>query len=305
MPIFLNTGNLTMPTGTLATILALCMTPLPALAIVASEPTAVTKAQLNNRFEQVERLIQASSAAQRVRQSDQPDVQTAYKEVLTLFENARLESSADHIEEANMMLTQVSRDMFETARKTDAEELLNRKRQQDYQDRKSSVDALLLAHGRISQEKKQLRAHEKLQEIVDRHVGNADKFAAEIEFVAGRKELDIAYLEIKTSIENLRGGDTLVRSLNFASNEEEYQYELDRNDTHRMLVTVLAAKKMDANSAIKKLVREFLQKADTLRNEAEALASKGNYDVSIKRLEESTGQVMRAIRSAGIYIPGG
>lgn len=294
-----------MTTGSLAAILALCMTPLPALAIVASEPTAITQTQINNRFEQVERLIQNSSAAQRVRQSDQPDVQAAYKEVLTLFDSARLELTVDHIEKANMMLTQVSRDMFETARKIDAKGLLDRKRQQDFQNRKSSVEALLLAHGRISEEKKQTRAHEELQEIVARHAGNAKTLANEIDFVAGRKELDIAYLEIKSSIEILRGGDTLVRSLNFASNEEEYRYELDRNDTHRMLVTVLAAKKMDANSAMEKLVREFLQKADTLRKEAETLATKGNFEVSIKRLEESTGQVMLAIRSAGIYIPGG
>jgi len=294
-----------MTKGILAAILALCIIPFPALAIVAPEPTAIDKAQLNKRIEQVERLIQKSSAAQRVQQSNSPDVQEAYTEVLALFDNARLEFTADHFEEASMMLTQVSRDMFETARNTDAEELLNRKRQQDFQSRKSSVEALLLAHGRISQEKKQMRAHEALKEFVDRHVENANVLAEDIEFVAGRKELNIAYLEIKSSIENLRGGDTLVRSLNFASNEEEYRYELDRNDTHRMLVTVLAAKKMDTNSAMKKLVQGFLQKADTLRDEAEALATTGNYEVSIKRLEESTGQVMRAIRSAGVYIPGG
>ena len=37
----------------------------------------------------------------------------------------------------------------------------------------------------------------------------------------------------------MRSGDTLVRSLNFASKEEEYRYEIDRNDTHQMLIKVL------------------------------------------------------------------
>lgn len=298
-------GRLDVRLTSLAAMLALCIAPLPVLALMASEAVAITQAQVNNRIEQVERLIQKSSAAQQVKQSDQPDVLAAYEELLALFDNARLEFTADHFEEANMMLTQVSRDMFEAARKTDAEDLLNRKRQQDFQNRKSSVAALLLAHDRISQEKKQLRAHAELQEIVDRHVGKANMLAEETKFVAGRKELNIAYLEIKSSIGILRDGDTLVRSLSFATDEEEYRYELDRNDTHRMLVTILAAKKMDTNSRIKKLVQGFLQKADTLREEAEKLATIGNYARSIEQLEASTGQVMRAIRSAGIYIPGG
>lgn len=298
-------GRLNAPVTGLVVMLAFCITPLPAIALMASASVAVNKAQVNKRIEQVERLIQKSSAAERVKQSDQPDVQASYKEVLALFDNARLELTADHFDKANMMLTQVSKDMFETARKTDAEELLNHKRKRDFQSRKSSVEALLLAHGRISQEKKQTNEHEELKQIVDRQIEKANMHAEMTEFVAGRKELDAAYLEIKTSIGILRGGDTLVRSLNFGSNEEEYRYELDRNDTHRMLVTVLAAEKMNANTALKKLVRGFLQKADSLRKEAEELATKGNYEGSIARLEESTGQVMRAIRSAGVYIPGG
>jgi len=298
-------GRLDVRVTSLAAMLTFCILSLPVFALMTSETVAVNKTQVNKRIEQVERLIQKSSAAQRVKQSDQPDVQAAYKEVLVLFENARLELTADHLEEASMMLTQVSRDMFETARKTDAEELLNHKRQQDFQNRKSSVEALLLAHGRISQEKKQMRAHEELQKIVDSHVEKANILAEKTELVVARKELEIAYLEVKSSIGILRGGDTLVRSLNFATYEEEYRYELDRNDTHRMLVMVLASKKMDTNSRTKKLVQSFLQKADTLREEAEKLATKGNYERSITRLEESTGQVMRAIRSAGVYIPGG
>ena len=101
----------------------------------------------------------------------------------------------------------------------------------------------------------------------------------------------------------MRDGKTLVRSLNFASKEEEYHYELDRNDTHKMLVKVLLKDKMkDPKTAAR--VKENIDKADALRIEAEQLAISKNFTEAVQTLENSTKQIVRAIRAAGIYIPG-
>jgi uncharacterized protein YfcZ (UPF0381/DUF406 family) len=112
--------------------------------------------------------------------------------------------------------------------------------------------------------------------------------------------LDRAYLTARVSIESMRRGDTLVRSLNFASKREEYDYEIDRNDTHAMLIKVLLADRKDAAGAM----APFTEKAATLRSEAEAQAKKGDHAAGIKLLEDSTRELVRAIRSGGIYIPG-
>ena len=116
--------------------------------------------------------------------------------------------------------------------------------------------------------------------------------------------LDEAYVAAKVAIEHLRGGETLVRSLDFASSEEEYHYEVDRNDTHRMLVDVLLKEKMRTNGGIETMVNKFMKRADELRVRADSQASDGEYENAVTTLEQSTKEIVRAIRSAGIYIPG-
>ena len=115
--------------------------------------------------------------------------------------------------------------------------------------------------------------------------------------------LDDAYETIKVSLESLRGGDTLVRELNFETKEDEYKYELDRNDTHQMLIKVLLAEKM-ANSPMRASAEKFIGQAEELRSQAESAADKKKFEDAIGLLEQSTKELIRAIRSAGVYIPG-
>jgi hypothetical protein len=116
----------------------------------------------------------------------------------------------------------------------------------------------------------------------------------------GRAKLDQAYFMAKVAVQNLREGDTLVRELKFTSKEEEYKYELDRNDTHQMLITVLVDQKGGSDAAI----QERVSAAGKIRKEAEGMAGKGEYDAAIKKLDDSTRELIKAIRAAGIFIPG-
>ena len=51
-------------------------------------------------------------------------------------------------------------------------------------------------------------------------------------------------------------------------------------------------------------VKQFMDTADTLRNRAEQQAAAGEYREAVSTLEQSTREIVRAIRSAGVYIPG-
>ena len=66
---------------------------------------------------------------------------------------------------------------------------------------------------------------------------------------------------------------------------------------------VLLNEKM-SDARISKQVTPYLEEADSLRKRAEKEAGGGNYKGAVVTLEESTRQVTRAIRMAGIYIPG-
>ena len=102
----------------------------------------------------------------------------------------------------------------------------------------------------------------------------------------------------------MRSGDTLVRSLNFANKEEEYKYELDRNDTHMILIKVMSTDKTSVAGGRNAMLGGFIDKAAQLREKAEKAAGSGDYAAAIPLLESSTLELVRAVRSLGIFIPG-
>ena len=194
---------------------------------------------------------------------------------------------------------------FEAVRLAAPEEVTAKKLEADYRARLDSVNALLGAYRRVASEKGS--ASKTVNDTVaqiDKSVAEAARLAQGGKYKEGRAELDRAYLVAKAGISSLRSGDTLVRSLNFASKEEEYHYEIDRNDTHQMLIKVLVEEKRAGNPMLDQQVQGFVTKAKELRFAAESAAAKRDHAQAVKLLEESTVELVRAIRNAGIYIPG-
>jgi hypothetical protein len=161
---------------------------------------------------------------------------------------------------------------------------------------------LLEAQKRIAAEKSAGPAAGELTRRVESMMAEAGEMARGGRLADARRTLDQAYLAVKAAIGTLRGGDTVVRSLNFANKAEEYLYEIDRNDTHRMLVQVLLKDKR--GSGIDNMVDQSVAAAAKLRAQAEEEASRRDHDTAVKTLEQSTRELVKAIRGAGVYIPG-
>jgi hypothetical protein len=70
-----------------------------------------------------------------------------------------------------------------------------------------------------------------------------------------------------------------------------------------MLINVLLAEKMES-SPMRATAETLISNAEELRGQAEAAAGKQRYEEAIELLEQSTKELIRAIRSAGVYIPG-
>jgi hypothetical protein len=163
---------------------------------------------------------------------------------------------------------------------------------------------LLQAHNRYAKENQLNGDAVKTAQHVEETLAKARQ-----EFDRGQRDtamqmVDEAYLSIKLSLTRLRTGQTVVSALHFANKEEEYHYELDRNDTHKMLVNVVLKEKLEANPGLAKLVDINMKAAEDLREKALAQAKQGDFDAAVETLENSTKQIIRAIRAAGIYIPG-
>jgi tetratricopeptide (TPR) repeat protein len=275
-----------------------------ALIVLADMSAAQDREQLERRVQSIGTLIEASSAARQIEASGVAAARERRDNARVIHREAAAALSSGDLVNAAKLLDQAAREMMGAARLAKPEQVAGEKNKRDFEARLDSARALLAAQQRITQEKSAGREAQEAARNIERQIGEAQTLAAQNRFEEARPVLDRAYLTARVSIEAMRRGDTLVRSLNFASKREEYDYEIDRNETHRMLITVLLADRKDAAGAMPASMQGFTDKAAALRVEAEAQAKRGDHVGAIKLLEDSTRELVRAIRSGGIYIPG-
>lgn len=273
-----------------------------ALAVVGAQ--AQDREQVERRVQSVGTLIESSSAARQIESSGDAGARAKRDNARLMHREADATLRSGDAAAANKLLDLAAREMMAGARLAKPEQVAGEKARRDFDARLESAQALLAAQQRITQEKSAGREAQDATRSIEQQIAQAQKLAAQERVGEARTILDRAYLTARVSIESLRRGDTLVRSLNFASKREEYDYEIDRNDTHRMLINVLLAERRDAAGTMPASMQVFVDKAATLRSDAEAQARRGEHAAAIKLLEDSTRELVRAIRSGGIYIPG-
>ena len=257
---------------------------------------------VQSRLENVRRLVQTSSGAGRVKQGE-PAARALQAEAARHLDLAEKRYKAGDMAGANDELQAATETMFQAIREVGWGADHEAKHQQDYDNKRKSLDALLSALDRVGKEKGGGAAASATAGKIRSKGQQADRLVASGRLDEAQSLLDQAYDDVKVAVEKLRRGDTLVRSLDFAKPEDEYHYELDRNETHEMLLTVLLEdKQLDARA--QQQVDKFVADGRRLRQKAEQEAESGRYKDAIATLEQATKELLRAIRSAGVYIPG-
>jgi hypothetical protein len=283
--------------------LALTIGLLPAASGQSKTPKfSHDRASVTSRMENVRRLVTTSSGAERIKASGDSKAIALQAEALAAVDAAERSLKQNDVDAASAQLHTATEKMFEAIRLIGGGSDATDKKQRDFDDKAKSVDVLLTAIERIAPEKNGGGRSARATEI-RRTAAEAQRHADAGDLTKARRVLDQAYEEAKAELETLRDGDTLVRSLNFASKEEEYHYELDRNDTHKMLLKVLLEDQARSPVAAKQL-DDFVTKAAKLRTQAEGEAKSKAFANAVRTLELSTKELQRAIRSAGVYIPG-
>ena len=277
---------------------------LVVLALASGHARSQDRAAVEQRMTSVATLIGRSSAARQIEASRDPKALEMRNQARALHRQAGEALQTGDTARAAKLLDESTRELLAAARAAAPEEVTAEKRRTDFNNRYESTKTLLAAQQRIAQEKAVGPEAAEAARQIEALMAEASQQAQAGSIDRARGTVDRAYLLAKASISSMRRGDTLVRSLNFATKREEYDYELDRNDTHRMLVNVLLDDRRASNPALDKSVQGFLDSAARLRSEAEEQARKGGFEAAIKTLEDSTRELVRAIRGAGVYIPG-
>ncbi|MDA8254799.1 MAG: hypothetical protein M0Z99_04020 [Betaproteobacteria bacterium] len=259
----------------------------------------IDKGQLSSNLDSVAKLLESSSAAGQIESSKIPEAMQRRDRARELHRAAKTALEQDNLEKASALLAESRATFFDAVRFAAPEDVTVKKFENDYLLRLESVQALLGAYKRVSSEKSAKGVAETVTQI-EKSIAAGAVLAKDRKFKEARAEIDRGYLVAKAGLTSLRSGDTLTRSLNFANKEEEYHYEIDRNNTHQMLIKVL----VDDKKASGDMIQTHLSKAQEKRIKADDAASRKAYDEAVKLLEDSTADLVRAIRNAGIYIPG-
>jgi hypothetical protein len=260
-------------------------------------------ASVKSRLENVRRLVTTSSGAKRIAAGDNTMAKSGQATAQAHLQKAEKAYQSEDMTGAQAELQLATETMFGAIREMGTGKEGVEKKHREFDKKAESVETLLTAVERVAREKGGLPKVEARAREIRSKAAEAQRLEK-----AGKAEqagslLNTAYEEAKVELERLREGETLVRTLEFANAEEEYHYELDRNDTHQMLLKVLLEDKGEQAGA-KKLIDGYVGKSGELRTRAEREAAGGDHERAVKSLEEATRYLQRAIRSAGVYIPG-
>jgi len=281
------------------TVLAAAAAAGDAHAQQGAADAAVDRARIEQRLTSVEALLEKSSAARQVVTSGDASAREKRETAREIHRQARAAYQAGQYQLASELLPQASAQMFEAVRLAAPGEVTAPKARRDFDARLDSVNSLHAAFRRVAADKPGTVGAEETSREIESTIHNAKRLAGEGKVDAGRTALERAYLLTKAAVSSLRSGDTLVRSLNFANKEEEYRYEVDRNDTHQMLIKVLLEGKPRSAS-----LQALIDEGSRLRARADAAATGADHAGAVKLLEDSTRGLIRAIRGAGVFIPG-
>lgn len=280
--------------------LALCLA--AALAAAQTRPPP-DREQLERKLISTSTLIENSSGARQIKASGEARAEEQRTRARDLHRRAGEALKAGDLEGAAKLLDSAALAMFDGVRLSSPEQVTLPKQRADFDARMESTRVLLEAQKRIAAEKSAGGRAGELTRSVESLLANAAGLAASGRLGEARQAVDQAYLAVKSAIGGMREGETVVRSLSFATKAEEYHYEIDRNDTHRMLIQLLLKDKRSAGT-VDAMVEQALAAAAKLRAQAEQEAAGRDHESAVKTLEASTRELVKAIRSAGVYIPG-
>lgn len=263
----------------------------------------VSQANIDQKAKFVTNLVTNSASVRAIEQSGDAAAIEALKTARKMVEEATKGSADGNPVAADEKLNKALELVMSHTRRVTEGSVKGGRAQQLYESRVASVKALLDAFDRVAKEKGATSKVADRRSSIATILAETEAMAKAGDYEAAIVQLDKAYTRITTEVAGLRDGDKLTKELSFASAEEEYVYEIDRNDSHIFLLK-LTLKEKPPHPSYEPQIEATRVEAQDLRKEAEAKAKDKDFAAAIKALGTSTDKLIKALRMAGAYIPG-
>ena len=107
---------------------------------------------------------------------------------------------------------------------------------------------------------------------------------------------------LERALSDARKDETVVYALEFATPEDEYKYEMDRNENYTLLTSIILSSSPPENRKKIPLIRMLIDKNEDLVVEAEKLFENKDIEKAIKLLEKGNKTLVRALRLGGLTL---
>jgi len=277
----------------------------PAIAAEPGPRVLADKPVVDQKVLLVENMAYRSIAAKTIAESGDGEAIAALDKAKGLIEDAKKAIAGALYMEADDKLNQALNLINDNAKRLTRTTVDAQRAKVLFERRRHAVETFLSAYERVSSDPKTdvSKLPKEHTAWIAEKLAEADALAAKGQHEKAQEPLEAAYERTRGLIRSMRAGQTLTRSLNFATVEEEYRYELKRNDSHFALLEFAIVEKNPLGSVVER-IHQNRDKARKVREAAEAKAKEGNYPGAIGELNSSTEILLQAIRMSGIYVPG-
>lgn len=254
---------------------------------------------LYNKVKLLGWLVNDSPVSKRIENSDDTQAKQQLKRSQEMWQQAVEHSEKSEYELAEVHISEGLKLMTSLSREVKDEDRVKQARIDLYKQVKQHVDMFVTAFDRIAEEK----GEQNVRELLDRKELNAVMSEANSAFEDGELVLANHLLRqaadmVDNALSDARHEDVLLHELSFENLEEEYAYEVSRNESYVMLIDIMQ-KKSTTSQASASYVQNMIDANEKLRQQADELISNGKLEQGITMLEKGTDKLSRALRVSG------
>ena len=256
---------------------------------------------LSKKLQLLDSLVHGEGLIKRVSNSDDAEAKQLLSEAQMLCEQAEVKyatgnykAAEDYARQGLAAISIVSRKVVDTGRATAA----GRSR---YDQLRKRILDFTEAFQRIVTEKQGESIGTLLdQQAVSRLLLEAEELMQEGDYTIANQRMTEAADIVELALARARHKDTLLHELKFATPEDEYRYEQQRNDSYRMLVNMLEKEKAGNSSGLAQMRLAVAENAG-IRELADRMVEQGNIEAGIRTLERGTEKLAWVLRMSGLF----
>jgi hypothetical protein len=268
------------------------------------DPKTLTKL-VNNKIAFAKLSVRSSPGAKRVKSSDHSKAQTMLRDADRMITEAETALQAGQAAKAQSLIDEAIRTSSSAFQMVPDTQVIKKRAIADYEARVRHVEASLASYQSYELTGKQKNRAETKVDVrqVQQDLATAQRLAKEEDYEAANKLLRAAQQSLDMAVAKIFDAQTLTYELSFATPEDEYQYERNRNQEYnRLLATVI--EKLNPPQAKMALITMLSKQGDDLLEKADQSATQSDFSLAIETVQNSTARYQNAIQMAGVRLFG-